>query len=83
MWDHLAVCESTSRWAANTGNGYYGGIQFSIDSWAFVGGTGRADQATRAEQIYRGALLWEIQSWRAWPGCTRNKFGWDKWQTSF
>ena len=75
MWDQLAFCESTNNWQANTGNGFYGGIQFTQTSWEWVGGTGRAHQATREEQIYRGALLWEIQTWKAWPGCM-NKYGW-------
>ena len=80
MWDQLAFCESTNNWSINTGNGFFGGIQFTQDSWEWVGGTGRADQATREEQIYRGALLWEIQTWRAWPGCM-NKYDWTRNQT--
>ena len=79
MWEQLAFCESTNRWDIDTGNSFYGGIQFTQDSWEFVGGTGRPNHATKEEQIYRGALLWEIQTWRAWPGCTRS-FGWDRTQ---
>ena len=75
MWDRLAQCESTSNWAANTGNGFFGGIQFTPSSWEWVGGTVRADRTTREEQIYRGGLLWELQTWKAWPGCT-NRFEW-------
>jgi hypothetical protein len=77
MWETLAFCESTNNWSANTGNGFFGGIQFTQNSWEWVGGTGRADHASREEQIYRGALLWEIQTWRAWPGCM-NRYDWDK-----
>ncbi len=71
IWDALAECESTGDWAINTGNGFYGGIQFSPRSWRAVGGEGYPHQATRVEQIYRGELLKEIQGWGAWPGCTR------------
>ena len=81
MWEKLAVCESTGDWYINSGNGYFGGIQFTQSSWEYVGGTGRPDQASREEQIYRGALLWERQSWRAWPGCTAKRFGWGEKQT--
>ena len=71
IWDALAHCESTSRWDINTGNGFYGGIQFTLSSWRAVGGTGYPHEHSREEQIYRGELLLEIQGWRAWPGCTR------------
>jgi len=71
IWDALAECESTSDWAINTGNGFYGGIQFTPRSWRAVGGEGYPHEATRVEQIYRGELLKEIQGWGAWPGCTR------------
>ncbi|MCP3936912.1 MAG: transglycosylase family protein [Actinomycetia bacterium] len=81
MWDTLAHCESSGRWSANTNNGYYGGIQFTAASWEWVGGSGLPHQASREEQIYRGALLWDIQTWAAWPGCTR-KYGWSATQTS-
>lgn len=70
-WDQLAECESGGDWAINTGNGYYGGIQFSLTSWRAVGGTGYPHQATREEQIRRGELLQEIQGWGAWPTCSR------------
>jgi hypothetical protein len=74
-WDHLAQCESGGNWAINTGNGFYGGIQFTQQSWNGVGGTGRPDHASRATQIAMGKRLWKIQGWAAWPGCT-HKFGW-------
>ena len=71
VWDHLALCESSGDWHINTGNGYYGGIQFLPESWWAVGGTGLPHEHTREEQIYRGTLLWQIQGWEAWPQCAR------------
>ena len=70
-WNRIAHCESTGRWDINTGNGYYGGIQFKLSSWRAVGGQGWPHEATREEQIFRGELLLEIQGWRAWPTCSR------------
>ncbi|WP_274617459.1 SH3 domain-containing protein [Nesterenkonia sp. AY15] len=69
-WDKLAQCESGGNWKINTGNGFYGGIQFSPESWKEVGGSGFPHQATRAEQIKRGHMLWKKQGWNAWPHCT-------------
>lgn len=74
-WDRLAQCESGGNWSINTGNGYYGGIQFSLSSWRAVGGTGYPHEHSREEQIRRGQMLWEQGGWGHWPGCTR-KFGW-------
>lgn len=75
-WYRLYECENGGYgWAANTGNGYYGGLQFSLSSWAAVGGAGRPDQASPGEQIARGKLLWEQGGWAHWPACTRS-FGW-------
>lgn len=71
LWDRLARCESGGNWSINTGNGYYGGIQFSLASWRAVGGSGYPHQASRLEQIYRGELLQARQGWGAWPACTR------------
>ena len=54
MWDRIAQCESGGRWNINTGNGYYGGLQFATASWLANGGddfASRADLASRAEQI--------------------------------
>jgi hypothetical protein len=69
-WDRLAGCESGGNWAANTGNGYYGGIQFSLSSWQAVGGTGRPDQASRETQIAMGQRLWNQGGWSHWPACS-------------
>ena len=67
VWDRLAECEAGGNWAINTGNGYYGGLQFSLSSWRAVGGTGRPHEHSRAEQIHRGELLRDRQGWGAWP----------------
>ncbi len=69
-WDRLAQCEAGGNWAANTGNGYYGGLQFSLGSWQSVGGSGRPDQASRETQIAMGQRLWNQGGWRHWPACT-------------
>jgi hypothetical protein len=83
VWDDLADCESghrdrhgnvitgSARWGLNTGNGYYGGLQFSRRSWAWVGGTGMPHEHSRVEQIRRGEELQRRQGWGAWPACSR------------
>lgn len=71
VWDRLAQCESGGNWQANTGNGYYGGLQFSLSSWEAVGGRGYPHQASRLEQIARAKQLQAIQGWGAWPACSR------------
>lgn len=70
VWDRLAQCEAGGNWAINTGNGYYGGLQFTLGSWRAVGGTGYPHQASREEQIARGEMLLARQGWGAWPACT-------------
>ena len=72
-WDALAQCESGGDWAINTGNGYYGGLQFSASTWeAFGGGSyaPRADQATREQQIAIAERTLAEQGWGAWPACS-------------
>jgi hypothetical protein len=69
-WDRLAQCESGGNWGANTGNGYYGGIQFSLSSWQAVGGTGYPHQASRETQIAMGQRLWNQGGWHHWPACS-------------
>lgn len=71
VWDHLAGCESSGNWNINTGNGYYGGLQFLPESWWAVGGSGLPHEHSREEQIYRATLLWQMQGWEAWPQCAR------------
>lgn len=70
VWDRLAACESGGNWAINTGNGYYGGLQFSLSSWRAVGGSGYPHQASKSEQIARAEILKARQGWGAWPACT-------------
>jgi hypothetical protein len=70
-WGALAECESGGDWQINTGNGYYGGLQFSLTSWRGVGGTGYPHEATRAEQIARAEKLLAVQGWGAWPTCSQ------------
>ena len=69
-WDAVAQCESGGNWSINTGNGYYGGLQFSQSSWAAHGGTQyapRADQATKAQQIAIAEKVLDMQGQGAWP----------------
>ena len=71
-WDAVAQCESTGNWSINTGNGYYGGLQFSQSTWAAFGGTEyapRADLATKAQQIAVGERTLDAQGPGAWPTC--------------
>ncbi|MGW8380251.1 transglycosylase family protein [Streptomyces sp. ODS28] len=70
-WDKVAQCESGGNWSINTGNGYYGGLQFSQSSWAAAGGTQyapRADQASKSQQIATAEKLLAKQGPGAW-GC--------------
>jgi hypothetical protein len=69
----LSGCESTGNWQANTGNGFYGGVQFTETSWVNVHGTDyapRADLATEAQQIEKARELYRLQGWDAWPHCS-------------
>jgi len=70
VWDRLAQCESSGNWAINSGNGYYGGLQFSLSSWRAVGGSGYPHQASKSEQIARAEMLKARQGWGAWPACS-------------
>ncbi|OEV05351.1 transglycosylase family protein [Streptomyces oceani] len=68
-WDAIARCESSGDWQANTGNGHYGGLQFSQSSWEAAGGTRhapRADLATRSEQSAVAERLADMQGMDAW-----------------
>ena len=69
-WDALAQCESGGNWSINTGNGFYGGLQFTQQSWNGVGMSGAPATATRAQQIEAGERLLAIQGWGAWPACS-------------
>ncbi|MET9324673.1 transglycosylase family protein [Streptomyces sp. NPDC003038] len=71
-WNKVAACESTSNWHINTGNGYYGGLQFSQSTWRAFGGTAyapRADLATRDQQIAVAEKVLKGQGPQAWPSC--------------
>lgn len=69
IWDNLAQCESGGNWSINTGNGFYGGLQFTLSSWRGVGGSGYPNLASRDEQIARAQALQARQGWGAWPAC--------------
>jgi hypothetical protein len=71
VWDRLAQCESGGNWQTNTGNGYYGGLQFAVSSWRAVGGTGYPHHHSRAAQIQMAKRLLSIQGWGAWRICAR------------
>ncbi len=71
VWDRLAGCEAGGNWSINTGNGYYGGLQFSASSWRAVGGSGLPHEASRETQIQMGERLKAKQGWGAWPACSR------------
>jgi len=70
VFDRLAQCESGGNWKANTGNGYYGGVQFSASTWRAVGGSGLPHQHSREEQIKRAQILQERSGWGQWPSCS-------------
>ncbi|MFB6500752.1 MULTISPECIES: transglycosylase family protein [unclassified Streptomyces] len=73
VWEKVAACESTGNWHINSGNGYFGGLQFTRSTWAAYGGTlyaPRADLATKDQQIAIAEKVLEGQGPGAWPGCS-------------
>ncbi|WP_328782237.1 transglycosylase family protein [Streptomyces canus] len=71
-WDTVAQCESGGNWSINTGNGYYGGLQFSASTWAAYGGTqyaAQANQAGKSQQIAVAEKVLASQGKGAWPVC--------------
>ena len=73
-WVKLARCESGGDWSINTGNGYYGGLQFSLTSWKGAGGLQYAaypHMAGAAQQMLTAERLLDMQGWSAWPSCSR------------
>ncbi|WP_329158641.1 transglycosylase family protein [Streptomyces sp. NBC_01717] len=73
VWDKVAACESTGNWHINSGNGYFGGLQFTRSTWAAYSGTvyaPRADLATREQQITVAEKVLEGQGPGAWPTCS-------------
>ena len=71
-WDAVAACESGGNWAIATGNGYYGGLQFSPSTWRANGGSGMPNQASREEQIRVAETVYKTQGIGAWPTCGAN-----------
>jgi hypothetical protein len=74
QWDRLAQCESGGNWRANTGNGYYGGLQFSRRTWRSYGGGAyatTANHASRSQQIAIAEKVLRGQGWKAWPTCSK------------
>ncbi|RYJ03705.1 MAG: resuscitation-promoting factor, partial [Actinomycetales bacterium] len=70
VWDQLAQCESGGNWAINTGNGYYGGLQFSLGTWQAYGGSGGPSSASRETQIAIATKLRDATGgYGSWPGC--------------
>ena len=70
VWDQLAECESGGNWAINTGNGYYGGLQFNLDTWRAYGGTGLPSDNSRETQIAVATKLRDANGgYGAWPAC--------------
>jgi hypothetical protein len=74
VWDRIASCESGGNWHINTGNGYYGGLQFSAGTWRAYGGGAyarTADRASKGQQIAVATKVQRAQGWGAWPSCSR------------
>jgi uncharacterized protein YabE (DUF348 family) len=70
VWDRLAQCESGGNWAINTGNGYYGGLQFNVSTWRAYGGSGYPHQASRETQIAIATKVRDASGgYGAWPAC--------------
>jgi len=68
-WDKLAQCESGGNWNINTGNGYYGGLQFNLGTWRAFGGSGMPNQASKSQQISVAEKVLASQGKGAWPVC--------------
>lgn len=67
--NRIAWCESRDRWHINTGNGYYGGLQFNLSTWRSVGGRGYPNQNSELEQKYRAVRLIRRRGYQPWPVC--------------
>ncbi|GAA1501158.1 hypothetical protein GCM10009760_63760 [Kitasatospora kazusensis] len=75
IWERLAQCESSGDWRADTGNGYYGGLQIWPPTWREAGGVSfadRPDRATRRQQITVAEEIRREQGWAAWGACARH-----------
>jgi uncharacterized protein YabE (DUF348 family) len=73
VWDKIAQCESGGNWKINTGNGYYGGLQFSAATWKSLGAPGLPHQASREVQIKYAKMLQARSGWGQW-GCAGARF---------
>ncbi len=69
-WDRVAQCESGGNWHINTGNGYYGGLQFTMSTWRGYGGSGNPAAASKQTQIRIAERVLDGQGWGAWPVCS-------------
>lgn len=67
--ERMADCESSKRWSLNTGNGFYGGLQFKLSTWRSVGGRGYPHHNSVLEQKYRAVKLIRKRGYRPWPKC--------------
>jgi hypothetical protein len=65
------VRERRQNWGTNTGNGYYGGLQFNAGTWRAYGGPGMPHTASKAQQIAVAQKVLAKQGWKAWPACTK------------
>lgn len=70
VWDRLSSCEAGQNWQTNTGNGYYGGLQFSAGTWHAMGGVGLPSDTTREQQIAIAKTLQARSGWGQWPACS-------------
>jgi hypothetical protein len=70
-WDAIAACESGGNWSISTGNGYHGGLQFTLGTWRANGGSGMPENASREEQIRVAQNIAAHQGMGAWPVCGR------------
>jgi cell wall-associated NlpC family hydrolase len=71
-WDAVAACESGGNWATNTGNGFFGGLQYTLSTWHANGGVGNPASATREQQITVAQRVLATQGIGAWPVCGRH-----------
>jgi hypothetical protein len=74
-WERVAGCESGHRWYISTGNGFYGGLQFTLSTWRGIGGSGYPHQASRWTQILLAERLRQRAGLSPWPACGRRYYG--------
>ena len=74
VWDAIAACESGGNWAINTGNGYYGGLQFSLSTWQAYGGSGLPSENSRETQIMIAERVRAADGggYSSWPACSQS-----------